>query len=156
MKKMPLHERFFSKVDKKDSCWIWTGARDAREGYGVFWYQGRSQRAHRVSWEIHFGSIPDGMKVCHKCDTPSCVNPSHFFLGTDADNVADRNRKGRQAHLRCEQAGNSKLTEQQVKDIRNMYANGNTQRGLARIFKVSQHAIWCIVHNRTWVDEVTK
>jgi hypothetical protein len=152
MKKEPLLERFFSKVDKTDSCWIWTGAKDSKEGYGMFWFEGRSQRAHRVSWEIHFGKIPNNLRVCHKCDTPSCVNPFHFFLGSDADNIADRNSKGRQAHLRRERAGNSKLTERDIMDIRNMYAKGNTQRGLSRIYKVSQHTIWSIVHNRTWVD----
>jgi hypothetical protein len=96
--------RFWSKVDKSggpDACWLWT-ARKAKTGYGNFKVGGEMTRAHRVSWTITNGPIPHdgsyhGICVCHKCDVKLCCNPSHLFLGTNADNVADRGAKGRTA-----------------------------------------------------------
>ena len=84
-------------------CWLWTGRlvnrKVATETYGVIVIARKSVRAHRYSWELHNGPIPEGMQVLHKCDTPRCVNPEHLFLGTNADNMADKYTKGRQ-HLK--------------------------------------------------------
>lgn len=92
----PLADRFWAKVDRRgeDECWLWLGAHDGR--YGQLWKDGRNQRAHRISWEIHHGvEFPDGMDACHTCDTPSCVNPAHIFPGTPSDNARDALAKGR-------------------------------------------------------------
>lgn len=94
----PVADRFWEKVDKSGDCWLWTAA-TAFWGYGVF-QLGRGPgegivRAHRWSWEQAHGPIPDGLFVCHHCDTPACVRPSHLFLGTNADNLGDMGRKGR-------------------------------------------------------------
>jgi hypothetical protein len=89
----PTPEEFMAKVNKTDSCWLWTGAKAPPWNYGrtgQLW-------AHRVSYELHVGPITEGLYVLHRCDNPPCVNPSHLFLGTAADNVQDMMAKGRHA-----------------------------------------------------------
>lgn len=95
---MTLADRFWLKVQKGSGCWLWTGGKHGR-GYGGLHCGGKVFRkylqAHRVSWELHHGPIPDGLWVLHKCDNPICVNPDHLFLGTRQDNMGDCAAKGR-------------------------------------------------------------
>ena len=99
----PMNYRFWNKVNKegqihfilRTKCWIWT-AHKYPKGYGQFGFNGKVTAAHRVSWILHYGPIPEGLLVCHRCDNPSCVNPEHLFLGTAKDNAEDMGRKGRQ------------------------------------------------------------
>lgn len=86
--------RFWAKVDKSDGCWMWTAAKK-QYGYGVFNAGGKFVLAHRFAYELLVGEIPNGLMCCHHCDTPSCVNPAHIFLGTNKDNAADRDKKNR-------------------------------------------------------------
>ncbi len=95
--KVSIEERFWNKVKKTDTCWLWLGYLD-KDGYGAI-YTSRPNRkllkAHRVSYELHKGAINDGMAICHSCDNPTCVNPEHLWQGTIKDNTTDAFKKGR-------------------------------------------------------------
>jgi len=141
--------RFWCKVQKlsqaNGGCWIWI-ASETTDGYGHF----DGYRAHIYSWELAYGPIKSDIAfVCHQCDNPRCVNPSHLFLGTAKDNSQDMVNKGRSAS--GENQGAAKLTEIKVSEIRKLYATGKyTQRQLAAQFAVDQKAIWSILTGKTW------
>lgn len=113
---------------------------------------------HRAAWWLAFGPIPHGMFVCHHCDNPPCVNPAHLFLGTNQDNVDDRNRKGRQAHhllMKGELNGRAVLTEVDVQRIRSGEFAGLTQAQVGAMFGVSRVAISDIRNHRKWKHVTT-
>lgn len=91
-------QRFWAKVQKTDTCWLWTGAIDRQDRYGHVSKPGGSGTAHRYAWEITHGPIPDGLCVCHTCDVRHCVNPAHLWLGTNRENILDAKAKGRLAY----------------------------------------------------------
>lgn len=96
--KKTLEQRFWAKVDKTDDCWLWSGSKSGLYGHGEIGRGRRTEgkvKTHRLSWELHNGSIPKGMHVLHKCDNGLCVNPDHLFLGTQKDNMVDMAKKGR-------------------------------------------------------------
>ena len=100
-KQKPLLERFLLKVDKTDTCWLWSAAVNPK-GYGCLGLGTRGMGvvlAHRASWMLYKGAIPEGLSVLHSCDNPRCVNPDHLFLGTQQDNMKDRDAKGRQHNM---------------------------------------------------------
>jgi len=134
-----------------DECWAWHGWTDSGYGYGRVKAHGASWQAHRLSWTVHHGPIPDGLCVCHTCDNPICVNPAHLFLGTQADNVADMIHKGRRVNLVGEKNGKSKLTWDDVCEIRRLYATGEcSQPALGRQFGVCHSTIGRIVRGEYW------
>lgn len=139
-KTIPLAERFWAKVKKTEGCWLWTGSK-ARFGYGKIGTgrrSGKTVTAHRVSFEMHCGPIPEGLCVLHRCDTPACVNPLHLFLGTYRDNNIDKVLKGRDKSPAGERHYATKLTDAQVAEIK---ASKESQTETARRFGVHQSRI---------------
>lgn len=148
----PLAERFWRHVVKGDGCWEWRAATNP-SGYGTFGLdRDRMMPAHRFSWDLHFGQIPDGLYVCHHCDNPPCVRPDHLFLGTALANTQDMDRKGRRVAKGApgERNHNARLTEDDVRAIRSRRAAGETCRSLAADFGVSPPLISYIVSRKSW------
>lgn len=141
--------RFWSFVDRRgaDDCWEWRGGRDG-DGYGMFWFNGRGHRATRVSLAVSGAPVSPGHLVRHACDNPPCVNPAHLSTGTHQDNVDDSITRGRWAH--GERAGRAKLTESQVREIRERVDAGESQRRLAAAYGVSKASIYYIGRRLNW------
>jgi hypothetical protein len=133
---------FWKKVDVQgpDDCWPWLGCKNLK-GYGNFRIGKLRYKAHRVAWELTYGPIPECLCCCHHCDNPACVNPKHLFLGTDQDNMDDMEVKGR-----------AKLTEEQVIEIRRLYALENhlSQDKLGILFGVSDVTICRVTSKKHW------
>lgn len=181
--RVPFLERFWSKVrksDEADGCWVWTGGK-SREGYGqIFVSHGKYAKAHRCSYEIEYGPIPEGLDCLHRCDNPPCVRPEHLWLGTAKDNSRDMYEKGRQSTVRARperlargdrhgsrthpeslvrgsQHYRSKLTEEKVAAIREEWkrraeteARGKLSREMALRHGVSHSTIEQVVYRLTW------
>lgn len=140
-------EKFWKLVNKTNQCWLWQGYLE-KSGYGRF----QKMYTHRISWMIHhhIDSIPDKMCVCHTCDNPSCVNPSHLFLGTQSENMKDMSTKGRaigKSGPKGESNSKAILTESDVTEIRNSCPD---LRDLAKKYKVTVETICNVLARRTW------
>ena len=146
---MNIVDRFMEKVVliPECTCWIWNGYTDKKMGYGMFWLAGTMRLSHRVSFELHKGVIADGLHVCHECDNPSCVNPAHLWLGSNAENVNDKVAKGRVACLKGEQHPMVKLNEELVRWIRSCELSG---RAVAKQLGVDRSTIQYIRNRKLW------
>lgn len=140
-------ERFNSKVNKnkEDECWEWTGSYFTY-GYGYLGIAGKNISATRISFAIHNNKTPGKFFVCHKCDNPKCVNPEHLYLGTPQDNMNDMKNRGRS--LRGERSPSSKLSNEDVQQIKNRYRNGEYQRTLAEEFGVAREHVNKIINGK--------
>lgn len=154
---VPKENRFWEKVDKRspEECWDWRGA-DDQHGYGQIRIAGRLVKAHRFSYEIHFGPIPPGKQVLHRCDRPPCCNPAHLFLGTAKENIADMWVKGRGSlpprnDVRGERNGHAQFTNEQVRRLRREFVRtGISVSAFAKLHNVPLATMWRIVHFKSY------
>lgn len=146
-----ITERFHKKyIVKENGCWMWEGSTRANSKGVLYPRISKGKKdigAHRFSYMMIHGEIKSGMYVCHKCDTPLCVNPDHLFIGTHKDNMADMVNKGRSHKGTGEYANSSKLTNEQAKQIRSINLSGSK---LANLFGVSQATISRIIRKETY------
>jgi hypothetical protein len=162
-----VRDRFETNFDRGEGCWRWKGRNRTRAGHVRFWIDKDRGLvyAHRVAWELEYGAIPEGVMICHHCDVPDCVRPSHLFLGDASANQKDAARKGRLAvqrrpeqyakyledYHKGEANGHAKLTLAQVQEIRKRYAEGGcTLRSLGVEYGVHNSAIGRIVKGQLW------
>ena len=142
--------RFWSHVNVRgiDDCWEWQATLDA-DDYGVFKLSGKQWKAHRLTYLLTNGVIPEGKIVRHAvCNNPACCNPRHLDIGTQQDNMDDKVRAGRQASI---------ITDAQAQEIRDLYASGDyTQTELGERYGISQGAIHDIIVGGTWATWMTK
>ena len=159
--KKTVSARFWEKVSNHENgCWEWTSGL-SKWGYGEFTLNGKTWKAHRVSWLLTHGVEP-ALFVLHKCDNRKCVNPEHLFLGTCADNLRDMSIKGRGATgdrnvarrpgmRQGDRNGRAKLSSEQVLEIRALHSTGkHTQKALASMFGVSKSTISYVVNLQHW------
>jgi hypothetical protein len=162
LKPIPIDQRlyweefFWDQVTKDldSECWVWDGPYFPT-GYGYHYIPAPIKgyfRAHRLAYALTQGDPTTDMLVCHECDNPSCVRPSHLFVGTNMTNTKDKLSKGRGNYetTRGTLNGQSKLTEDQVSEIFRLYQEGESQRSLASKFGVAKYSVQGIVHGRTW------
>ena len=147
----PLASRFWAKVEIKGllDCWLWTGCKHS-DGYGHIRDGRKVMSAHRIAWELVYGSIPTGQYICHHCDVPACVNPNHLFIGSQKDNMDDMNAKGRGNYLKGEQNGFSKLTEENVLAIRSLGKQDLKHADIAKRFSIQRSQVSAIMTRRAW------
>lgn len=152
----PDKQRFYNKISISESgCWLWkAGTTGGKMPYGKFWLNGTYMKAHRASYILHIGGIPDGACVCHKCDTPLCVNPEHLFIGSKRDNAIDMVTKGRGGQSKNPPRGDrrvdSKLTQEKVLDIRKRCSEGQSQSSVGKLYGIAQSAVCKIVNRIRW------
>ena len=140
-------ERFWFRVKKGDGCWDWVGSQNGH-GYGTFMLNKKPEKAHRMAYFYTVGDIPDGLCVCHTCDNRLCVNPDHLFAATQGQNLADMKAKNRHPH--GSNHWNSKLTEGDVKVIRDLVSEGMKNSVVARFFEISHTNVGHVVTRNTW------
>jgi hypothetical protein len=145
-----FNERFWRKVRlDQDGCWEWLGAKNGY-GYGICKVGKKNVGAHRVSWELHFGPVPEGLAVLHHCDNRPCVRPNHLFIGTWAMNARDRDLKGRNVSPRGERHWKATLTEDQVRELRRRYSFGERLADMASEYGISPAHASDIVTRKGW------
>lgn len=147
-------EYFWSFVDKcgPDECWEWLGNRNLTTNYGRYTAHSKTESTHRLAYEFTFGPIPTGKFIRHRCDNPPCCNPNHLLIGTHADNMADKARRGRLVIYHGANHVNAKLTEDEVRQIRQEVALGINRKSLAKKYKVSLQTIYNTSRGKTYAD----
>lgn len=139
-----FHQRI--EYEPNSGCWLWSGA-TWPDGYGKVKVRQKTAFAHRRSYELHVGCIPKGAIICHRCDTPACVNPAHLYAGTDADNARDKVRRGRDRKALGEANPNSKMTAETVRLIR---ASAKSNKQIAAELALDHSTVWAARSGLTW------
>ena len=142
-------QRFWSKVNKTESCWLWT-AGIFSNGYGQYKNKGKMLKAHRYSYELHKGKIAEGLLIRHTCDVRSCVNPNHLLVGTQQDNINDMIERNRHRYAKGESCHNAILTKDDVIEIRIFREFGFTQQELGKMYGVVRETIKNVLLKKTW------
>jgi hypothetical protein len=140
---------FEERIKKTPSCWIWIGLLSP-QGYGRIKIRQKQKVASRLSWEIHYGEIPKGMIICHKCDNPACVNPEHLFIGRHKDNTHDMIRKKRKHSNIGENNPMVILNEEKVKEIRKLHQSGKKIKEIAEGYNLKYFTCLDVVNRRNW------
>ena len=148
---MTAAERFWSRVSPEPTtgCWLWTGGANGR-GYGQVWFANRQQSVHRVAFVLANGPIPQDRIVMHRCDNRPCVNPGHLVLGSHQENTDDMRRKGRERHVQGSEHPFAKTTEQDILEVRELYAKGWTATELAKMCSRKVSWVCSVVSRRAW------
>jgi hypothetical protein len=149
-----LLKRFEAKFTKTDGCWNWNkGHAFTGNGYGMIYYKSGMRTAHRIAYQLYKGDIPNGSWVLHTCDNRSCVNPNHLYLGDRKQNVKDMLDRGRLADTSGENNGRSKLTLNEIDEIKYLHSKRFTCRGIANMYGVSHQLISRICRGEIWISK---
>ena len=146
-----IQTRFENFINKDQTCWLWLAAKD-KDGYGLLKVNGKQKRAHRISYEQYIGIIPKGLFVCHSCDNPSCVNPTHLFVGTNSDNQKDAVQKGLLTGRKGIDHPMARLSE---KDVISIINDKRSERDIAKSYNVCYQQINNIKNKKSW-NHITK
>lgn len=152
---MNIHETLGERLARigwnvtESGCWEWAGLRN-RDGYGKVYHGGKYHLAHRVARSVFTEPVPNGAVIIHSCDNPPCINPAHLRSGTVAENNADAVEKGRNRGAKGTAHRNAKLTDEDVRNMREDYAKGMRQADLVKKYGVNQSGVSKIVTRRTW------
>lgn len=154
-RKTPVVERFWKYVTPGPltECWLWHGPTDGDEGYGRLYLVGNKYiYAHRLAYQIHHGSIPDGLDILHDCDTRLCCNPHHLYAGTHAENMEDMKSRKRYVlpGFKGEEYSHAKLTTANVIEIRAMHQSGIPRKDIAQQFGINPGTVTKIVSRQRW------
>jgi hypothetical protein len=147
------NEQFLARVepDANSGCWLWAYGGRTSDGYGTAQHTKKTLLAHRVSWMLHHGEIPAGHSVCHKCDTPACVNPAHLFTATQAENMADMRAKGRADRKHGARNGRAKLSNDQAMEILTLSKMGLFSKSeIARSYGVAPSSVARVITGETF------
>lgn len=143
--RVPVAERLWRRVEKTDTCWLWRG-NISNVGYGTITVEGVTKYVHRVAYELAHGPIPEGLSVLHQCDVRACVNPEHLRVGSAQENAVEAASRGR----RGSRAGHSKLTEEKVREIKELLRLGWKYTRISKLYGVTHGTIWHIALGKTW------